>query len=59
MYFSIMSNTIIWILRKTIYVYVCINYYDRMWIDIFHWIEKFPRYDMEKAHIQSTMNRII
>lgn len=28
-------------------------------IQIFHWIEKFPRYDTEKAHIQSTMNRII
>ena len=59
MYFSIMSNIIIWILRETICIYVCINYYARMWIDIFHWIEKFPHYDMEKAHIQSTMNRII
>ena len=42
-----------------LYVHIYINYYARIWIDIFHWIEKFPRYDMEKAHIQSTMNRII
>ena len=28
-------------------------------IYFFHWIEKFPRYDTEKAHIQSTTKKII